>query len=178
MCLCVCVCALCIFIFPVRASAVLAQLKPSVAELLGGRDLVLPFSGIGHFRKEVVFVELAPGRHTHTLESLAGQSPQLHSLCLTFYFFRVLKSLAFLFPCLFLFIEIYLCSFLGVFFEPLRDANVIWLLYLLHSCWGTCKDLSRLRTTPAPRWISFADDDTLTGRKRCWVMLCYRLVNF
>lgn len=53
------------------ASGVLAQLEPSVAGLLGGRDLVLPFSGIDHFRKEVVFVGLAAGQHTHTLESLA-----------------------------------------------------------------------------------------------------------
>ncbi|XP_036942164.1 A-kinase anchor protein 7-like isoform X2 [Acanthopagrus latus] len=53
------------------AATVLAQVKPSLAELLGGRDLVLPFSGIGHFRKEVVFVGLAPGQHRHTLDSVA-----------------------------------------------------------------------------------------------------------
>ncbi|XP_037541726.1 A-kinase anchor protein 7 isoform X2 [Nematolebias whitei] len=53
------------------AAAVLAQVEPSVAELLGGRDLVLPFSGIGHFRKEVVFVGLDTGLHRHTLDSLA-----------------------------------------------------------------------------------------------------------
>uniref|UniRef100_A0A667ZZ48 Protein kinase A anchor protein nuclear localisation signal domain-containing protein n=1 Tax=Myripristis murdjan TaxID=586833 RepID=A0A667ZZ48_9TELE len=53
------------------AAAVLAQVKPSLAELLCGQDLVLSFSGIGHFRKEVVFVSLAPGQHRHTLESLA-----------------------------------------------------------------------------------------------------------
>uniref|UniRef100_A0A8C3AY25 A-kinase anchor protein 7-like phosphoesterase domain-containing protein n=1 Tax=Cyclopterus lumpus TaxID=8103 RepID=A0A8C3AY25_CYCLU len=44
---------------------------PSLAELLGGRDLVLPFSKIGHFRKEVVFVGLAAGQHRHTLDSVA-----------------------------------------------------------------------------------------------------------
>lgn len=49
----------------------LAQVESSLAELLCGRDLVLPFSGIGHFRKEVVFVGLAPGQHRHTLDSLA-----------------------------------------------------------------------------------------------------------
>ncbi|XP_053300548.1 A-kinase anchor protein 7 isoform X2 [Pleuronectes platessa] len=54
------------------ATTVLARVKPSLAELLDGRDLVLPFSGIGHFRKEVVFVMLAPGQHRHTLDSLAG----------------------------------------------------------------------------------------------------------
>ncbi|XP_074470923.1 A-kinase anchor protein 7 isoforms delta and gamma isoform X1 [Sebastes fasciatus] len=53
------------------AATVLAQVKPLLAELLGGRDLVLPFSGIGHFRKEVVFVGLAPGQHRHTLDSLS-----------------------------------------------------------------------------------------------------------
>lgn len=69
--------------FPVSASGVLAQLEPSVAGLLGGRDLVLPFSGIDHFRKEVVFVGLAAGQHTHTLESLAGQSPSASSSLFT-----------------------------------------------------------------------------------------------
>ncbi|KAJ4929248.1 hypothetical protein JOQ06_004859 [Pogonophryne albipinna] len=53
------------------AATVLAEAEPSLAELLGGRDLVLPFSGIGHFRKEVVFVGLAPGQHRHTLDRLA-----------------------------------------------------------------------------------------------------------
>lgn len=53
------------------AATVLAQFEPSLAELLGGRDLVLPFSRIGHFRKEVVFVGLAPGQHRRTLDSVA-----------------------------------------------------------------------------------------------------------
>ncbi|RVE56121.1 hypothetical protein OJAV_G00232950 [Oryzias javanicus] len=53
------------------AAAVLGQAGPAVAELLGGRDLVLPFSGIRHFRKEVVFVGLADGEHRRTLERLA-----------------------------------------------------------------------------------------------------------
>ncbi|XP_060908272.1 A-kinase anchor protein 7-like isoform X2 [Labrus mixtus] len=53
------------------AGSVLAQAEPSLAELLGGRDLALPFSGISHFRKEVVFVSLAPGQHRHTLDSVA-----------------------------------------------------------------------------------------------------------
>ncbi|KAK2890280.1 hypothetical protein Q8A73_018580 [Channa argus] len=53
------------------AATVLAQIEPSLVELLGSRDLILPFSGISHFRKEVVFVGLAPGQHRHTLESLA-----------------------------------------------------------------------------------------------------------
>ncbi|KAM4713020.1 A-kinase anchor protein 7 isoform 2-T4 [Anableps anableps] len=53
------------------AASVLDQVEPAVAELLGGRDLVLPFSGIRHFRKEVVFVGLDSGEHRHTLDSLA-----------------------------------------------------------------------------------------------------------
>lgn len=53
------------------AASVLAQAELSLAELLGGRDLVLPFSGISHFKKEVVFVDLAPGQHRDTLDSVA-----------------------------------------------------------------------------------------------------------
>ncbi|XP_047429421.1 A-kinase anchor protein 7-like isoform X2 [Mugil cephalus] len=53
------------------AATVLSQAEPSLAELLRGRDLVLPFSGISHFRKEVVFVALATGPHRDTLDSLA-----------------------------------------------------------------------------------------------------------
>ncbi|XP_037305134.2 A-kinase anchor protein 7-like isoform X1 [Pungitius pungitius] len=53
------------------AATVLDRSGPPLAELLGGRDLVLPFSGVGHFRKEVVFVGLAPGLHRHTLDSAA-----------------------------------------------------------------------------------------------------------
>ncbi|XP_068199423.1 A-kinase anchor protein 7-like [Antennarius striatus] len=53
------------------AATVLTEVEQRLAELLGGCDLVLPFSGIGHFRKEVVFVGLAPGQHRHKLESLA-----------------------------------------------------------------------------------------------------------
>lgn len=68
---CVCVCFMCTF--PFRAATVITQVETSLAELLGGRDLVLPFSGLSHFRKEVVFVGLASGPHRHTLDSLAGQ---------------------------------------------------------------------------------------------------------
>nr|XP_057912288.1 A-kinase anchor protein 7-like isoform X2 [Doryrhamphus excisus] len=53
------------------AAAVLAQVEASLAELLAGADLVLPFSGVTHFRNEVVFVGLTPGLHRHTLHSLA-----------------------------------------------------------------------------------------------------------
>ncbi|XP_061785757.1 A-kinase anchor protein 7-like isoform X1 [Nerophis lumbriciformis] len=53
------------------AAAVLAQVEPLLAELLAGVDLVLPFSGVTHFRNEVVFVDLTPGLHRHILHSLA-----------------------------------------------------------------------------------------------------------
>ncbi|CAL9692248.1 unnamed protein product [Knipowitschia caucasica] len=53
------------------AGTVLAAAEPSLAALLDGHGLVLPFSSIGHFRKEVVFIGLAPGEHRDTLGSLA-----------------------------------------------------------------------------------------------------------
>ena len=53
-------------------ASALTCMEAGLAGLLGGRDLVLPFSGIGTFRNEVAFVELAPGGHTHTLAQLAG----------------------------------------------------------------------------------------------------------
>ncbi|XP_067098420.1 A-kinase anchor protein 7-like isoform X1 [Osmerus mordax] len=53
------------------AASALAHMEAGLAGLLGGRDLVLPFSGIGTFRNEVAFVELVPGGHTHTLAQLA-----------------------------------------------------------------------------------------------------------
>lgn len=76
----VCVCIL-MCIFPQSAATALDRSGPPLAELLGGRDLVLPFSGIGHFRKEVVFVSLAPGLHRHTLDSAAGQLQTFRFLC-------------------------------------------------------------------------------------------------
>ncbi|XP_061563315.1 A-kinase anchor protein 7-like isoform X2 [Cololabis saira] len=54
------------------AADALTRAEPSVAELLRGRDLELPFSGISHFRKEVVFVGMASGQQRDTLDSLAG----------------------------------------------------------------------------------------------------------
>lgn len=84
-----------------RAAAVLAKAEPSLAELLGGRDLVLPFSGIGHFRKEVVFAGLAPGQHRHTLDSLAGQiNVYLFILSFCLFFFYLPSALVFLSVCL------------------------------------------------------------------------------
>ncbi|KAJ3607189.1 hypothetical protein NHX12_026702, partial [Muraenolepis orangiensis] len=53
------------------AVTALAKAMPSLADLLDGRDLVLPFSGVGHFRKEVVFIGMTPGQHRDTLEKLA-----------------------------------------------------------------------------------------------------------
>lgn len=54
-----------------QAVTALAGVELSLVKLLAGRGLVLPFSGIGHFRKEVVFIGLAPGEHRHTLDSVA-----------------------------------------------------------------------------------------------------------
>ncbi|XP_077409402.1 A kinase (PRKA) anchor protein 7 isoform X3 [Vanacampus margaritifer] len=53
------------------AAAALAQVEPSLDELLGGAELVLPFSGVAHFRNDVVFVALGPGPHTRVLRCLA-----------------------------------------------------------------------------------------------------------
>ncbi|XP_077366105.1 A-kinase anchor protein 7-like isoform X2 [Festucalex cinctus] len=53
------------------AAAALAQVEPSLDELLGGAELVLPFSGVAHFRNDVVFVALDPGPHTRVLRCLA-----------------------------------------------------------------------------------------------------------
>ncbi|KAM6964880.1 A-kinase anchor protein 7 [Aplochiton taeniatus] len=52
------------------AAHALSQVRPSLVELLGGRDLVLPFAGIGQFRSEVAFVSLTPGTHSETLTQL------------------------------------------------------------------------------------------------------------
>ncbi|KAJ8355955.1 hypothetical protein SKAU_G00187490 [Synaphobranchus kaupii] len=53
------------------AMSALAQTKEAVRDLLRGRELVLPFSGIGHFRKEVAFVQLAEGEHVSALTDVA-----------------------------------------------------------------------------------------------------------
>ncbi|XP_051908721.1 A-kinase anchor protein 7 isoform X2 [Hippocampus zosterae] len=53
------------------AAAALAQVESSLAELLDGAELVLPFTGVAHFRNDVVFVALGPGPHRRVLCNLA-----------------------------------------------------------------------------------------------------------
>ncbi|XP_019729306.1 A-kinase anchor protein 7 [Hippocampus comes] len=53
------------------AAAALAQVESSLAELLDGAELVLPFTGVAHFRNDVVFVALGPGPHRRVLRNLA-----------------------------------------------------------------------------------------------------------
>ncbi|XP_021456013.2 A-kinase anchor protein 7 isoform X1 [Oncorhynchus mykiss] len=48
------------------------QMKAVLRDLLRGRELILPFHGIGHFRNEVAFVELAQGEHLATLAQITG----------------------------------------------------------------------------------------------------------
>ncbi|XP_015214611.1 A-kinase anchor protein 7 isoform X2 [Lepisosteus oculatus] len=53
------------------AVCALTELKDVLRDLLQGKELVLPFAGIGHFRSEVAFVQLAEGDHVTTLRDLA-----------------------------------------------------------------------------------------------------------
>ncbi|KAK6297353.1 hypothetical protein J4Q44_G00319360 [Coregonus suidteri] len=54
------------------AVCAVAQMKAELQDLLRGRELILPFHGIGHFRNEVAFVELAQGEHLATLAQITG----------------------------------------------------------------------------------------------------------
>jgi hypothetical protein len=47
-------------------------MKAALRDLLRGRELILPFHGIGHFRNEVAFIELAQGEHLATLAQITG----------------------------------------------------------------------------------------------------------
>ncbi|KAJ8385900.1 hypothetical protein AAFF_G00178620 [Aldrovandia affinis] len=53
------------------ATFAVAQMKQTLLDLLQGRELVLPFSGIGQFRNEVAFAQLAEGEHVSTLTEIA-----------------------------------------------------------------------------------------------------------
>ena len=55
-----------------RAVCAVDQMKAVLRDLLRGRELILPFHGIGHFRNEVAFVELAQGEHLATLAQITG----------------------------------------------------------------------------------------------------------
>ncbi|XP_066555714.1 A kinase (PRKA) anchor protein 7 isoform X2 [Amia ocellicauda] len=53
------------------AGCAVTELKELLPDLLQGKELVLPFSGIAHFRNEVAFVQLAEGEHVKTLQNVA-----------------------------------------------------------------------------------------------------------
>uniref|UniRef100_A0A8C1XIN1 A-kinase anchoring protein 7 n=1 Tax=Cyprinus carpio TaxID=7962 RepID=A0A8C1XIN1_CYPCA len=53
------------------AASTLSELESPLNALLGGRRLVLPFAGIGHFKQEVAFVQIADGEHLSTLTFMA-----------------------------------------------------------------------------------------------------------
>ncbi|XP_061097588.1 A-kinase anchor protein 7 isoform X1 [Conger conger] len=53
------------------ARRAVAEMEQTFRDLLQGRELVLPFFGIGNFRNEVAFVQLAEGAHVSTLTEVA-----------------------------------------------------------------------------------------------------------
>uniref|UniRef100_A0A673KEW9 A-kinase anchor protein 7-like n=1 Tax=Sinocyclocheilus rhinocerous TaxID=307959 RepID=A0A673KEW9_9TELE len=53
------------------AASTLSELESPLNALLGGRRLVLPFCGIGHFKQEVAFVQITEGDHLTTLTLMA-----------------------------------------------------------------------------------------------------------
>ncbi|XP_056620034.1 A-kinase anchor protein 7-like isoform X2 [Triplophysa dalaica] len=53
------------------AVSALCDLQDSLNTLLEGRSLVLPFCGVGHFKQEVAFVQIAGGDHLSTLTHMA-----------------------------------------------------------------------------------------------------------
>ncbi|XP_072533518.1 uncharacterized protein [Salminus brasiliensis] len=53
------------------AALALEEMQPTLMSLLGGRSLVLPFHGIGHFRQEVAFIQIEEGQHLSTLTDIA-----------------------------------------------------------------------------------------------------------
>lgn len=61
----VCVCS---------AASTLSALESPLNTLLAGHRLILPFCGVGHFKQEVAFVQIAEGEHLNTLALIAGTS--------------------------------------------------------------------------------------------------------
>ncbi|XP_022518362.1 A-kinase anchor protein 7 isoform X2 [Astyanax mexicanus] len=53
------------------AALALEEMQPTLMSLLGGRSLMLPFRGIGHFRQEVAFIQIEEGQHLSTLIDIA-----------------------------------------------------------------------------------------------------------
>ncbi|XP_030638460.1 A-kinase anchor protein 7 [Chanos chanos] len=53
------------------ASCAVGEMKPTIQSLLKDTELVLPFTGISHFKNEVAFIQLAEGEHLTTLTQIA-----------------------------------------------------------------------------------------------------------
>ncbi|KAK1805624.1 hypothetical protein P4O66_019906, partial [Electrophorus voltai] len=53
------------------AALAVEEMESTLKSLMGGRSLVLPFRGVGHFRQEVAFIQIEEGEHLHTLTQIA-----------------------------------------------------------------------------------------------------------
>ncbi|XP_033874337.1 A-kinase anchor protein 7-like isoform X1 [Acipenser ruthenus] len=53
------------------AVCAMTEMKDTLLDILQEKELVLPFHGIGHFRSEVAFVQMAEGEHVTTLTKIA-----------------------------------------------------------------------------------------------------------
>ncbi|RXM29129.1 A-kinase anchor protein 7 isoform gamma [Acipenser ruthenus] len=53
------------------AVCAMTEMKDTLLDMLQGKELVLPFHGIGHFRSEVAFVQMAEGEHVIALTKIA-----------------------------------------------------------------------------------------------------------
>ncbi|MGH0134286.1 UNVERIFIED_CONTAM: hypothetical protein FKN15_009542 [Acipenser sinensis] len=53
------------------AVCAMTEMKDTLLDILQEKELVLPFRGIGHFRSEVAFVQMAEGEHVTTLRKIA-----------------------------------------------------------------------------------------------------------
>ncbi|XP_073711915.1 A-kinase anchor protein 7-like isoform X2 [Misgurnus anguillicaudatus] len=53
------------------AVSALSELEKPLNALLGGRSFILPFCGVGHFKQEVAFIQIAEGDHLSTLTQMA-----------------------------------------------------------------------------------------------------------
>ncbi|KAF4091989.1 hypothetical protein AMELA_G00015930 [Ameiurus melas] len=53
------------------AALAIEEMESMLTALVGGRSLVLPFRGIGHFKQEVAFIQIEEGEHLSTLTHIA-----------------------------------------------------------------------------------------------------------
>ncbi|XP_058248767.1 A-kinase anchor protein 7 isoform X1 [Hemibagrus wyckioides] len=53
------------------AALAIEEMESMLTSLVGGRSLVLPFRGIGHFKQEVAFIQIEEGEHVSTLTHIA-----------------------------------------------------------------------------------------------------------